>query len=150
MNRLNLKKSPATEVLERTSSQGKLSNIKIIPILLTLFQETEEEEKNHKFILQGYLYPDTKIKGITENESYRVIPLMNIVEKIKKTLVNQILDFPGGRMIEHLPSNTEDVRDIGLIPGVVNDNLQYSCLENPMVREAQWLQSMGLQTTGHD
>lgn len=81
MNRLNLKKSPATEVLERTSSQGKLSNIKIIPILLKLFQETEEEEKNHKFILQGYLYPDTKIKGITENESYRVIPLMNIVEK---------------------------------------------------------------------
>ena len=43
------------------------------------------------------------------------------------------------------PGNAGDVRDVGLIPGLVrsprrgNGNLvQYSCLENPMDREAWW------------
>ena len=35
--------------------------------------------------------------------------------------------------------------------GEGNDNLlQYSCLGNPMDREAWWVQSMGLQRVGHD
>ena len=88
-------------------------------------------------------YRKWKLQGYTTNEySWK---------KINKTLVNQILDFPDGRMIKNLPANTEDVRDTGLIPGVGNDNLlQYSCLENPMDREAWWLQSMGLRRIGHD
>ena len=46
-------------------------------------------------------------------------------------------------MVKNLPANAGDVRDVGLIPGSGrspgggNDNpLQYSCLENPMDREA--------------
>ena len=46
-------------------------------------------------------------------------------------------------MVKNLLANAGDVRDVGLIPGsggsygVGNGNpLQYSCLENPMEREA--------------
>ena len=48
-------------------------------------------------------------------------------------------------MLKNLPANAGDVRDAGLIPGMGgspgegNGNpLQYSCLENPMEREAWW------------
>ena len=40
-------------------------------------------------------------------------------------------------MVQNLPANVRDTRDAGLIPGEGNGNpLQYSCLENPMDREA--------------
>ena len=46
-------------------------------------------------------------------------------------------------MIKNLPANAGDIRDVGSIPGLGrspeagNGNpLQYSCLENPMDREA--------------
>ena len=46
-------------------------------------------------------------------------------------------------MVKNLPANAGDLRDagsnpgLGRSPGVGNDNpLQYSCLENPMDREA--------------
>ena len=46
-------------------------------------------------------------------------------------------------MVKNPPANAEDAGDVGSIPGsgispgVGNDNpLQYSCLENPMEREA--------------
>ena len=49
-------------------------------------------------------------------------------------------------MVKNPPDNTEDVRDMGLIPGSGrspgggNGNpLQYSCLENPMDRGAWWV-----------
>ena len=66
------------------------------------------------------------------------------------------LGFAGGLAVKNPPA---DAGDIGLIPGLGrspgegNDNpLQYSCLENPMVRG---LQPGGLQSTeskrfGHD
>ena len=48
-------------------------------------------------------------------------------------------------MVENPPANAGDIRDAGLIPelgrspGEGNGNpLQYSCLENPMDREAWW------------
>ena len=48
-------------------------------------------------------------------------------------------------MVKNLPANAEDIRDVGLIPGLGRspgggrDNpLQYSCLENPMDRGAWW------------
>ena len=48
-------------------------------------------------------------------------------------------------VVKSLPADTGDIRDVSLIsglgrsPGVGNGNpLQYSCLENPMGREA-WL-----------
>ena len=53
------------------------------------------------------------------------------------------LGFPRGSVVKNLPANAGDARDVGLItglgrtPGGGNGNpLQYSCLENPMFREA--------------
>ena len=41
--------------------------------------------------------------------------------------------------IKNPPANAGDVRDKGLTPGEGNGNpLQYSCLGNPMDREAWW------------
>ena len=48
-------------------------------------------------------------------------------------------------MVKKLPANAGDVRDAGLIPGLggspgggQSSPLQYSCLENPLGREAWW------------
>ena len=48
-------------------------------------------------------------------------------------------------LVKNLPANTEDVGDVGSIPGLGRspggghgNPLQYSCLENPMERGA-WL-----------
>ena len=53
--------------------------------------------------------------------------------------------FPGGSVVKNPPANAEDTRDLGLIPGLGrspvegNGNIcQYSCLGNPMGREAWW------------
>ena len=54
-------------------------------------------------------------------------------------------------VVKNPPADAGDIRDVGLIlgsgrsPGGGHGNqLQYSCLENPMDREA-WLQFIGLQ-----
>ena len=56
------------------------------------------------------------------------------------------------QVVKYPPANAGDLRDTdsipesGRSPGRGNGNpLQYSCLENPMDREAWWLESMGLQ-----
>ena len=48
-------------------------------------------------------------------------------------------------VVKNLPANTEDIRDMGSIPGLGrspregNSNpLWYTCLRNPKVREAWW------------
>ena len=48
-------------------------------------------------------------------------------------------------MVNNLPANVRDIRDVGLIPGSGrflgegNGNpFQYPCLENPMNRRAWW------------
>ena len=48
-------------------------------------------------------------------------------------------------MAENLPANAGDLRDAGSVPGSGkppgggrHNPLQYSCLENPMVRGAWW------------
>ena len=50
--------------------------------------------------------------------------------------------FPGGSAVKNQPASARDTGSIpGLrrCPGEVNGNpLQYSCLGNPMVREAGW------------
>ena len=57
--------------------------------------------------------------------------------------ISHYMGFPGGSAVKNLPANAGDVRDTGSIPGSgrspegENSNpLQYSCLENPMDREA--------------
>ena len=53
--------------------------------------------------------------------------------------------FPGGLVVKNPPANVGDRGDAGSIPGLGrspgrgNGNpLHYSCLGNPMVREAWW------------
>ena len=61
-------------------------------------------------------------------------------------------------VVKNPPTNEGDLRDKGLIPGSGrfpggghDKPLQYSCLENPMYREAWWaIRSMGLQKVGDD
>ena len=63
-------------------------------------------------------------------------------------------------MVKTLPANAGDVRDVGgfnLIPGSGRsprgghgNPLQYSCLENPMDREAWQAMVIGSQRVGHD
>ena len=60
-------------------------------------------------------------------------------------------------MVQNLPANTGDLRDVGSIlglgrcPGREHGNpLQSSCLENPMDRGASGLQFIGLHIVGHD
>ena len=50
--------------------------------------------------------------------------------------------FSGVLVVKNLPANAEDIRDVGLIPGLVRSTgkengypLQYSCLGNLMDRE---------------
>ena len=54
-------------------------------------------------------------------------------------------DFPACSVVKNLLANAGDIGDTSLIPGLRrspgegNGNpLQYSCLENPMYREAWW------------
>ena len=49
-------------------------------------------------------------------------------------------------MVKNLPANAGDISDLDLIPGLGQlpggghgNPLQYSCLENPMDREAWWV-----------
>jgi len=55
------------------------------------------------------------------------------------------ISFLGGTVVENLPANAGEARDVSWIsrlgrsPGGGNGNpLQYSCLENSMDREAWW------------
>ena len=60
-------------------------------------------------------------------------------------LIRRDISFPGGSVVKNPPANAGDIRDVGSIPGSRrfpgkgNGNpLHYSCLENPMDREAWW------------
>ena len=53
--------------------------------------------------------------------------------------------FPGGSVVKDYPARARDMGDVSLIPGSGrslgggNSNpLHYSCLDNPMDREAWW------------
>ena len=64
------------------------------------------------------------------------------------------MDFPGGSMVKNLPANAGDTGSIpgsGRSPGRGRGNpVQYSCLENPMDREAWWSTIHGVTRVGHD
>ena len=60
-------------------------------------------------------------------------------------------------VVKNSPANAGDIRDAGSIPesgrcpGEGHGNeLQYSCLENPMDREARQATSTGSQRVGHN
>ena len=55
------------------------------------------------------------------------------------------MGFPGDTAVKNLPANAGDIRDMSSVPGLgrspgvgYSDPSQYFCLENSMVREAQW------------
>ena len=71
--------------------------------------------------------------------------------------VDKMMGLPGWHSGKEFTRNAGDSGDVGSIPGPGrslgegNGNLlQYSCLGNPMDREAWRLQSMGSQRVGHD
>ena len=50
-------------------------------------------------------------------------------------------------VVKNPPANAGDVRDVGCIAGSGRSSglpLQYSCLENPMDREAGWATVLGV------
>ena len=60
-------------------------------------------------------------------------------------------------VVKNLCTNAGDLGDAGSIPGWGRSSggrhgnpLQYSCLENPMDREAWWAKAMGSQRVRHD
>ena len=62
--------------------------------------------------------------------------------------------FPGGSVVKSPPAKAEDMGLIpgsGRSPGEENGNpLQYSCLGNPMDREAWWTTAHGPARVRHD
>ena len=74
--------------------------------------------------------------------------------------IHLYMGFQGGSVIKNPPAKAGDVRDTGLIPGSgrspEGENvypLQYSCLRNPMDREAWWAIVHGVtksQTQGNN
>ena len=56
---------------------------------------------------------------------------------------------PGGSVVKNPPANAEDtgsIPELGRSPGGVNGNpLRYSCLENPLDREAWWAIVHGIE-----
>ena len=59
-------------------------------------------------------------------------------------------------VVKNPPANAGATRDVGSIPrsgrspgGGSGHPLQYSCLENPMDREAWWAMVIGSQRVGH-
>ena len=79
---------------------------------------------------------------------------MRSIKKVISTKVPYPTGFPDGTEIKNLPANAEDMIWIlgsGRSPEEGNGNpLQYSCLENPMDRGTQQLQSIGSQRLRHD
>ena len=55
------------------------------------------------------------------------------------------MGFPGGTSGKNPPANSGDIREAGSVPGLRRspggrhgNTVQYSCLENPVDREAWW------------
>ena len=67
------------------------------------------------------------------------------------------MDFPGCSVVKNLPAKVGDMGDTGSIPGSEispgeghGSPLQFSCLENPMDREAWWATIHGVTRVGHN
>ena len=66
-------------------------------------------------------------------------------------IITMRLGFPGGSVVNNLPANAGDTREMSLIPGLgrspregYGNPLQYSCLEDPTVRGAWWATVCGV------
>ena len=67
-------------------------------------------------------------------------PALSPAPEKLKTHHAYVVGFPGGSVVKNLPANAGDagsIPELGRFPGEGNgDQLQYSCLENPMDRGA--------------
>ena len=61
------------------------------------------------------------------------------------------MDFPDGSVVNNLPDDAGDIRDVGSIPGLGRSPgvgngkpCQYSCLEKSVVRGAWWASVHGV------
>ena len=76
---------------------------------------------------------------------------INYLDVFIKHVLDTKMGFPGLTVVKNPPTNAEDARDMGSIPGSGrspgegNGNLfQYSCLDNFMVRGAWWTRVHGV------
>ena len=74
----------------------------------------------------------------SKSNNYHLFSAMHLYKRLSVRPVSQVV-----LLVKNLPANAGDIRDVGSIPGLGrspregNGNLlQYSCLENPMDREA--------------
>ena len=71
------------------------------------------------------------------------------------TMPSKLVGFPESSVVKNLPemqeTQVQSVPGSGRSPGEGNGNpVQYSCLENPMDREAWQVIVHGAQSVGHD
>ena len=73
------------------------------------------------------------------------------------SLMDLLWGFPSGSVVKNPPANAGDIRDVGSTPRLGRSPgdgngypLQYSCLENPMDRGAQWATVHGVARVRHD
>ena len=93
---------------------------------------TEGETKT-KYVKVWKIFSE-KLEKVEDCSGFEMDHLYGIIEASQVVLV-----------VNDMPANAGEIRDIVLIPGSGrasgggNDNpLQYSCLENPMDRKASW------------
>ena len=102
-------------------------------------------------ITDGYSQPDFMVNRYLMKEERRAC--LNYLSFIlsEVSAASQVV-----LVVKNLSADAGDIRDVDLIPGSGrspgggHDNpLHYSCLENPMDREA-WQATVGLQRVDHD
>ena len=85
----------------------------------------------------------TRLKRLSSSSSsyirtaslWLLFECLNAISSVNTALLNSLVE----RVVKNLPTNAGDVRDLGLIPASGTGSgipLQYSCLKNPMNREA--------------
>ena len=107
-------------------------------------------ENDHLLILlPRYVYNHTSLGKV---KYWSLLYFSAIVIKHTHTWVSQV-----SLVVKKQPANAGDKRDVDSIPGSGRspggghgNQLQYSCLENPMDRGAWWTTPHGSQRVGHN
>ena len=86
--------------------------------------------------------PGSSVHGVFQVRVLEWLPLSSpfLIVRIHYYQASQVV-----LVVKNMSANAEDIRDVGSIPGLGRSPggghgkpLQYSCLENPMDREARW------------
>ena len=110
---------------------------------------THQQAKWHTYMCQDNSKANQKVQEVGSGPIPGHLPQLAVILSPLISLWNysllwKLTGFPGGEVVKNLPANVGHTRDVGLIPewgrssGEGNGNpLQYSCLGNPMDREAR-------------